>query len=83
MDATHLVWVGIGIIVALGVLTVAVIWAGWRFHVFTAATEASTVIVLQTHQQNMLIEQEVFNIAHDLAHVRARHQPPQSEDCVA
>ena len=58
---------------------------------FVRTFGAYTSIVLQTHQQNMLIQQENFNLSDDLARLRAdvvaerthRYQPPQSEDCVA
>lgn len=82
MDATHLVWVGMAVIVGQGALVGAVLWLVRSFGAYTS-------IVLQTHSQNMLIQQENFNLSDDLARLRAqmleerawrRHQPPQSEE---
>jgi hypothetical protein len=81
MDTVY--WIAIALIGGQGVVLVALLAVVRSFGAYTN-------IVLQTHQQNMLIQQENFNLSDDLARLRAqlleerkRHQPPQSEDCVA
>lgn len=85
MSAPMQVWLAIAVIVGQGALVGAVLWAVRSFGAYTRAVQANTEIVLQTHCQNMLIEEEVFNLVHDLTHYRAerRQQPPQSEEVVA
>lgn len=79
-------WVALAIIAGQAALVGAVLWAVRSFGAYTRAVQANTDIVLQTHSQNMLIQQECFNIAHDLTHYRASRcqQPPDhAEEVVA
>lgn len=84
-NATNL-WITVAVIVGQGALVGAVIHLARSFGAYTN-------VVLQTHQQNMLIQQANFDMSDDLAHLRAQllierraqrpHQPPQSEECIA
>jgi hypothetical protein len=83
---TMQLWVAIAVIVGQGALVGAVLWLVRSFGAYTS-------IVLQTHQQNMLIQQENFNLSDDLARLRSqmleekarrRQQPPDhAEEVVA
>lgn len=75
-------WVAI-VVIGQGALVLAVLKMARSFGAYTN-------VVLQTHQQNMLIQQENFNLSDDLARLRAQllaerqpHQPHQSEAVVA
>jgi hypothetical protein len=58
-------WVGISIVVGQGAIVAAIIYGCRSFGAYTS-------VVLQTHQQNMLIQQENFNLSDDLARLRAQ-----------
>lgn len=80
------VWVAVALVAGQLVVLAALLAVVRSFGVYTN-------VVLQTHQQNMLIQQENFNLSDDLARLRAqlveerkqdrRQQPPQSESVVA
>jgi hypothetical protein len=85
MPLTTVIWLVIATFIGQGVLVGAVLYVVRSFGVYTN-------VVLQTHQQNMLIQQENFNLSDDLCRLRAQllaertthwHQPPQSEEVVA
>lgn len=81
---TMQIWFAMALIAGQGALVGAVLWLVKSFGAYTS-------VVLQTHQQNMLIQQENFNLSDDLARLRAqllveqrgRQQPTHSEDAVA
>lgn len=89
MSTTTIVLVALALVVGQGVFAVAIIYGVRSFGAYmaahTRALQANTDIVLQTHNQNVLIEQECFNLVYDLMGYRAsrRKQPPQSEEVVA
>lgn len=80
---TTVLWVAIAVVLGQGAVMVALL-------VVIRTFGAYTNVVLQTHQQNMLIQQENFNLSDDLARLRAQvlaervgrypQQPLQSED---
>lgn len=82
-----LIWVGIAIVVGQGVLVGAILYGVRSFGAYTRAVETNTQLVLQTHQQNLMIAEETFNIAHDLTHHRAERRrripPDHAEEVVA